>query len=305
MSRRRTLALVIHGGAWDIPDDRVAVHRKGIANAVQAGWDVLEDGGSAVEAVEQSIVTMEDDETFDAGRGSALNEAGEVELDAGIMSGKLHRAGSVAGVQNVLHPISLARAIMEDGECVMLVGRGASRFAREHRVPTCSQDDLITERQIELWREAHLSEGRVARRNSARRAADTVGAVALDGMGDIAAGTSTGGPLNRRPGRVGDTPLIGCGTYADNAVGGVSVSGDGEAMISAVMAKSVIDLMSRNGEDPEGAAREGIALLASHGRGKGGIIVVSRAGTIGVAFNTPRMARGYMTSSIKSPRVIV
>lgn len=298
MKQTHHLALIVHGGAWDIPDAQVEPHRAGTLKALKAGWQVLEKGGSAVEAVERSIILMEDDETFDAGRGSFLNAAGEIELDASIMHGKNFRAGAVAAVQNVPHPITLARAVMEHGTHVLLVGLGASRFAREHKVKTCAPDDLIIEREIERWRQGQLG----GKKGGAKGEwGDTVGAVALDGAGNIASGTSTGGTPNKYPGRVGDSPLIGAGTYADNGVGGASSSGWGEALIKVVMAKQVLDLMERNGHDPEAAAREGIALLKKKVAGYGGVIALSPDGKIGCAYNTPRMARAYITSSMKSP----
>jgi L-asparaginase / beta-aspartyl-peptidase len=305
MKQKRHLALIIHGGAWNIPDALVDGHRAGVQNALKAGWDVLEKGGSAVEAVEQSILLMEEDETFDAGRGSFLNAAGEIELDASIMNGKNLKAGAVASVQNVPHPITLARVIMEKSDHVLLVGLGASRFAKEHKVKTCSPDDLIIEREIERWRLAQKEgkKGGVFTRTGGP--GDTVGAVALDGAGNIASGTSTGGTPNKYPGRVGDSPLIGAGTYADNSVGGASSTGWGEALIKVVMAKQVLDLMERNGHDPEAAARDGVALLKKKVAGYGGVIALSPDGKTGCAFNTPRMARAYLTSSMKSPIIAV
>lgn len=301
------LALAVHGGAWDIPDDLVDLHRDGVHRAVKAGWSVLARGGSAVDAVETAIIIMEDDETFDAGRGSFINQAGEVELDASIMNGKTFRAGAIAAVQNVKNPISLARKIMEESEHILLVGIGASRFAREHGIATCRPDDLITNRELDRWRETQ-GKKRVATREVFRRKklpVDTVGAVALDAAGVIASGTSTGGTPNKYPGRVGDSPLIGCGTYADSGVGGVSTTGWGESMIKVVMAKSVIDFMERNGGDPEAAAIDGIRILERKVDGYGGVIAVSKTGRIGISYNTPRMARAYMANDMQKPMAFV
>ncbi len=295
------ISIVVHGGAWDIPDDMVDLHKNGVRHAVKAGWQVLSKGGSAVDAVEAAIIVMEDDETFDAGRGSFINQVGEVELDASIMDGQTFRAGAVAAVKGVKNPITLSRAIMDKGEQVLLVGMGATRFARENGVKTCGQDDLITDRELERWRE---SQGRVpiATKEAFRTRkvpVDTVGAVALDQEGNIASGTSTGGTPNKYPGRVGDSPLIGCGTYADNSVGAVSTTGWGESMIKVVMAKSVIDLMELNGSDPESAVQEGIKLLERKAQGYGGLIALNPSGKIGISYNTPRMARAFMTSEMK------
>src|SRR5512140_2073396 len=231
-----TISLIVHGGAWDIPDDLVPSHRDGLLAAVKAGWSVLKSGGKAVDAVEGAIMAMEDDETFDAGKGSFLNLTGHVELDASIMDGKTMKAGAVAAVQNVPNPIRLARKIMQDSEHVLLVGMGASRFAKEKKIPTCSQDHLITARELERWRN---EQGRETPSHHAfvrkKHPHGTVGAVALDKAGNLVAGTSTGGTPNKYPGRVGDSPLIGCGTYADNALGAVSATGWGESLIKVVM----------------------------------------------------------------------
>jgi L-asparaginase / beta-aspartyl-peptidase len=302
-----TLALVIHGGAWDIPDELVEPHRKGLKQALKAGWSVLQKKGSAVDAVEQAIIVMEQDDTFDAGLGSFLNAAGEVELDASIMNGATFKAGAVAGVQNIPNPITLARAVMEKSEHVLLIGMGASRFAREHKIKTCSQDYLITARELERWR-ALQAGGQFETKNAFRRKprnSGTVGAVAVDFRGNVAAGTSTGGTPNKFPGRVGDTPLIGCGTYADNDAGAVSTTGWGEAMIKVVMAKTVSELMARDHLAPKDAVKKALKILETKAGGYGGIIALKPDGDIGIAFNTPRMARGYMKSSMRSSVVDV
>ncbi len=301
----KMISLVVHGGAWDIPDDVLEAHRNGVQQALKTGWAILSNGGSAVDAVERAIMVLEDDETFDAGTGSFINMIGEVELDASIMNGKTFRAGAIAAVQNVKNPITLARKIMEESEHILLVGMGATRFAREHGIKTCSQDDLITIREIERWR---LIQGKknFSTRDAFRRKkvpVDTVGAVAVDHLGNVASGTSTGGTPNKYPGRVGDSPLIGCGTYADNDIGGVSTSGWGEPMIKVVMAKTVIDLMDRNGGDPKKAAEDGLKILVRKADGYGGVIAVNNEGHIAVAYNTPHMARAYMTSDMRTPFV--
>ena len=301
--------MVVHGGAWNIPDEFVEAHKAGVLRALNEGWTVLRKGGTAIDAVEKSIVAMENDETFNAGKGSVLNAAGEVELDAGIMNGKGLRAGAVAAVQNIANPISLARVVMEKSEHVLLVGMGATRFAKDHRIKTCGEDDLITEREIANWRELNFS-----RRNplkgkffgrSDRMRGDTVGAVALDASGSLAAGTSSGGTPNKHPGRVGDAPLIGCGVYADDEVGAASSTGWGEALMKIVLANRVIDLMAHNGEEPEQAANDAIAALKRRVNGYGGVIVLNTSGKIGIAYNTPRMARAFMTNTMKSPSASV
>ena len=301
------ISLVVHGGAWDIPDELVDAHREGVRRAVKEAWGVLKSGGSAVDAVETAIMIMEDDETFDAGRGSFMNQSGEIELDASIMNGKTYRAGAVAAVRNVKNPINLARKIMEQSDNVLLVGTGATRFALEHGVKTCKPDDLVTVRELERWRDAHRQAHYSAKEVFSKKkvAADTVGAVALDSHGNIAAGTSTGGTPNKHPGRVSDSPLIGCGTYADNHIGGVSTTGWGEALITVVMAKTVIDLMDHNGGNPGAAVIDGIKILERKAEGLGGVIALNASGKVGVAFNTPRMARGFMNSDMRAPVVAI
>ena len=301
------VSLVVHGGAWDIPNEMVDAHKEGVRRALEVGWGVLNQGGSAVDAVETAIMIMEDDETFDAGLGSHINAAGEIELDASIMTGEAFRAGAVAAVQNVRNPIALARKIMDESEHIFLVGIGATRFAREHGVKTCGQDDLVTLRELERWREAQRERAQSAKSAFKKKkvSADTVGAVALDKFGNIASGTSTGGTPNKYPGRVGDSPLIGCGTYADNAIGGVSTTGWGEAMIQVVMAKTVTDFLDRNGGDPEKAVIDGMNILKQNADGYGGIIALNKAGRIGMAHNTPRMARAYINSEMTTPFVAI
>lgn len=301
------ISLVVHGGAWEIPGELVEAYKVGVQQALKAGWTVLSKRGSAVDAIEKAIMVMEDDETFDAGTGSFINMTGEVELDAGMMSGKGLRAGAIAAVQNVRNPISLARKIMEESDHILLVGMGATRFAHEHGVKTCNQDDLITNRELTRWRKLQANRDDVNREafRLKKVPVDTVGAVALDSRGNIASGVSTGGTPNKYPGRVGDSPLIGCGTYADNDVGGVSTSGWGESLIRVVMAKTVIDMMDHNGCDPQAAADEGMKALVRKAGGYGGIIALNKEGRIGVSFNTPRMARAYMTSGMRVPFVTV
>lgn len=301
------ISLIIHGGAWDIPDEMVEAHRRGLRHALAIGWDVLRSGGNAVDAVEQTVRALEDDETFDAGRGSHLNAEGQVELDASIMNGRTLRCGAVAVVHTIRNPISAAREVMDESEHILLAGRGAEQFAREHGIPLCDPSELIVERELLRWRAAQGHEQfttKDAFRKTAK-AADTVGAVAMDHNGDICVGTSTGGTFNKYPGRVGDSPLIGCGSYADNTVGGVSTTGWGEAMIKVVMAKTVIDLMEQNGGDVQSAVEEGISILSRKAEGFGGLIAMTTKGLFGVAFNTPRMARAYVNSEMREPFVAV
>ncbi|HUN65812.1 MAG TPA: isoaspartyl peptidase/L-asparaginase [Bacteroidota bacterium] len=300
-------SLIIHGGAWDIPDDAVEAHRKGVARALEIGWHILETAGSSVDAVEKAILSMEDDETFDAGRGSHLNAAGQVELDASIMNGRTMSCGAVACVRFVRNPIGLARKVMEESEHILLVGEGAELFAKDRGIRLCTQEDLIIDRERKRWN------GVRGRKNfttkdafrKSKKPSDTVGAVAIDSFGNIAVGTSTGGTFNKTPGRVGDSPLIGCGSYADNSIGGVSTTGWGEGMIKVVMAKTVVDLLEYNNGDAQKAAEEGIRHLKDKVDGHGGVIVLNSRGEFGISFNTPRMAYAYRNSDMDAPVVRV
>ena len=301
------VSLIIHGGAWDIPNDRVKPHRAGCVAAFTTGWEMLRSGATAVDVVERVIGSMEDNGAFDAGSGSHLNANGEIELDASIMNGKTLRCGAVAAVHRIKNPISLARKIMDDSEHILLVSDGAEQFAREQGMSLCTPDDIISPRERTAW-QASKDNDRYTTKDAfhkVRAASDTVGAVAMDQEGNICVGTSTGGTFRKHPGRVGDSPLIGCGSYADNAIGGVSTTGWGEAMIKVVMAKTVIDIMEANGGDPQQAAERGIDLMKRKADGYGGVIVLNHQGKIGIAYNTPRMARVYMTSGMREPFVAV
>jgi len=301
------ISLIVHGGAWDIPDADVEAHRKGCMRALKTGWSVLQKGGTAIDAVEKAIRCMEDDPIFDAGYGSHLNLVGRVEMDASIMSGKALRCGAVAAVQRIKNPISLARIILAESEHILFVGDGAERFAKEHGCELCKPEELITKRELDRWKSLKLRKNFKTHDSfsKTKRPSDTVGAVALDKEGNVCAGTSTGGTMNKYPGRIGDSPLIGCGTYADNDIGGVSTTGWGEAMIRVVMAKTVVDLMEINNGNPQEAAKKGIELLHRKVDGFGGVIVMNNKGKCGVSYNTPRMARAYINSKMKEPFVSV
>jgi beta-aspartyl-peptidase (threonine type) len=301
------ISLAVHGGAWDVPEGLLAPHRRGVLKALSQGWNLLKAGKSAVDAVEAAIVAMENDETFDAGRGSFINAIGDVELDASIMEGKTYRAGAVAAVQNVKNPIRLARKIMDESEHVLLVGMGATRYAREHKIPTCDPDYFVTARELERWREIQ-STAKFKTRDAfvhRKRPSDTVGAVAFDRHGNLAAGTSTGGTPNKYPGRVGDSPLIGCGTYADNLVGAASATGWGEMLIRVAMAKTVIDLIEAKRGDCQAAVDEALRILERKTGGYGGVVAIDAEGKVATGFNTPHMAAAYLTSEMKAPVVMI
>jgi L-asparaginase / beta-aspartyl-peptidase len=284
--------LLVHGGAWAIPDDMVQAHLKGVRNAIAAGWHVLDHGGTALDAVEEAVVIMEDDETFDAGRGSFLNRDGKVQLDALIMDGATLRAGGVGCVEQIANPIRAARKILSDSPHVYFVAEGAEQFAAEHGIPLCKNEDLIIPREVVRLREF---QARTIAQNEDLFAPaishDTVGAVALDPDGNIAAATSTGGTLNKAPGRLGDSSLIGCGCYADNRTAAASTTGWGEPIMKLVLAKWAADRVA-SGSLPEWVAKEAINYLESRVNGHGGIILLDAHGRFGIAHNTPRMAWG-------------
>jgi L-asparaginase / beta-aspartyl-peptidase len=285
---RQGRALIVHGGAWAIPDDAVEAHRSGVEAALAAGWAVLERGGTALDAVEAAVRLMEDDPTFDAGTGSMLNRDGEVELDAILMRGEDMEAGAVAAVRGIRHPISLARLVLEHSEHVLLVARGANRFAAEHSMAEVDEGDLLVGRERARWEEMRAGKGLPARRFF-EGPRGTVGAVARDAAGRLAAGTSTGGTPGKYPGRVGDSPIPGAGCYCDGDAGGASATGYGEAILRATLCRDAVRLLDE-GADPALAARGSIARLEARFQGHGGIILIDHDGRVGHAHNTPRMA---------------
>ena len=288
-----------------MPDDMVDAHIHGVTNALAAGWRVLERGGTALDAVEEAVVIMEDDETFDAGRGSFLNRDGKVQLDALIMDGATLRAGGVGCVERLRNPVRAARKILSESPHVYFVGEGAEKFAAQHGIPLCKNEDLVIPREVERLREYQAE---AARRPPSQHgndlfapssddvtiSHDTVGAVALDRNGNIAAATSTGGTLNKAPGRLGDSSLIGCGCYANNESAAVSTTGWGEPIMKLVLAKWTADRIQA-GNLPEWSAQEAMNYLKQRLNGHGGIIVLNPEGHIGIAHNTPRMAWAYKT----------
>jgi beta-aspartyl-peptidase (threonine type) len=246
----------------------------------------MEAGGSALDAVEAAVVALEDDPQFNAGVGSCLNVEGEVEMDASIMSGEDLRFGAVALVRDARNPVRLARAVMERTPHAFLAGEGARRLALEAGLSLVDPGALITPRALRHWREA--------RARLPSPGGGTVGAAAIDGAGHLAAATSTGGMLMKRVGRIGDSPLPGCGTYADDSAGAASATGNGEAILRVLLTRAVCERLGA-GEAPEEAARGGMAALARV-HGNGGVIVVDRRGRIGAAFNTARMSRAWVDS---------
>ncbi len=286
-------ALIAHGGAGADPDDR-DTYRRSLRTALAAGWTRALAGGSALDAVEACVAAMEDDPRFNAGYGSVLTETGTVECDASIMEGERLQAGAVGAVSGVPNPVTLARRVLEDGRHVLLVGEGAVAFARERGVALCEPAALVTERQRVRLRE------RLAERQPLPAAGGTVGAVAIDRRGVIAAATSTGGMIAKRPGRVGDSGVIGAGTYADNRLGGVSTTGHGEAFIRTVLAKTAVDIL-KDLDDPGLAAQVAMDVVREDGGGEGGLILLDRRGRLGFAYSTPFMPVGWCLPASPEP----
>ena len=282
----RVPALIVHGGAGADPGGRDEL-RAGMRLAVEAGWRALGSGGTALDAVEAAVRSLEDHPRFNAGRGSVLTRDGTVETDASIMEGDRLRNGAVAAVSGVRNPITLARRILEDGHHSFFVGPGAAARARALGVPLCDPALLITEHQ---------------RRRLAAVQAGTVGAVALDRFGTIAAATSTGGTAGKLPGRVGDSALIGCGTYAESTLGGVSCTGDGEAIIRVTLARRTLEILKSVG-DPTQAALVAESVLVEEGRGQGGLILMDWRGRMGWARSTVLMPVGLMSPSHGEPEL--
>src|SRR6201995_2082774 len=316
--------LLVHGGAWAIPDDAVEAHTFGVRSALLAGYALLERGATAVDAVEAAVAVLEDDEAFDAGRGSFLTRDGKVQLDALLMDGGMTgtmRAGGVACVERLRNPIHAARLVLEKSPHVYFVGRDAENFAAEHGMPLIDNAELVLDRERERLAVAQHKEraglpdqtfsgvqetdkeapGLTSYEASSRGTGydasshDTVGAVALDAGGNLAAATSTGGTLNKAPGRVGDSSLIGCGCYADNLSAAVSLTGWGEPIMKLVLGKWAVDRVA-SGATPQQAATEAIAYLFRRLGGHGGIILMGPDGSVGLAHNTPRMAWGLATT---------
>jgi beta-aspartyl-peptidase (threonine type) len=338
-STKTSPTLLVHGGAWAIPADQAAAHKTGVRNALEAGYAILSQGGSALDAVEASVTVLEDDPTFDAGRGGFLTSDGRVQLDALLMDGGRMKAGGVACVEHLRNPIQAARLVLEESPHVYFVGPGAEQFAHAHGMPLIDNAELVLDRERERLAHAQLREaaGFVENTFSGKESPlpsilhddkspetgvpidgplsmgletafspapdspgfsshDTVGAVALDAHGNLAAATSTGGTLNKAPGCVGDSSLIGCGCYADNLAAAVSLTGWGEPIMKLVLGKWATDRVAA-GSAPDLVAREAIAYLYHRLGGHGGIILLGPDGRFGLAHNTPAMAWGLATSA--------
>ncbi len=287
-------ALAIHGGAGTILRSAMTPelemeYRSGLENALRAGWGILENGGSSLDAVEAAVVSLEDCPLFNAGRGSVFTHEGKIEMDAAIMDGSHLKAGAVAFVRNVKNPVKLARLVMERSEHVLLAGDGADMFAEEVGVELEDNTYFYTDFRWKQLEDA-IAAGRVQLDHAAPKPVGTVGAVACDVNGHLASATSTGGMTNKRFGRVGDTAIIGAGTYADD-VCAVSCTGHGEYFMLGVTAYDIAARMKYKGSSLEGSARETIERLTSIG-GEGGLVAVDTQGNLVLPFNSEGMYRG-------------
>ncbi len=295
MNHPSTPAIAVHGGAGSLDDSGTsglgpdAPREAGVGRAASAAWELLRRGGSALDAVVLAASLLEDDPTFNAGTGATLTSAGHVELDASLMDGATLGAGAVACVKDVKNPILLARAVLERSPHLLIVADGASAFAREMGIPAWPNERLVIPQQRARFdASAGVKPTTVG--------GGTIGAVARDRNGHVAAATSTGGTFLKRPGRVGDSPIIGAGTYADDRLAAVSSTGHGEPIIRVTLARLVADLVGA-GRSPGEAAAEGIRILGARVAGQGGVIVVGPSGDPGFAFNTPAMARAWSDGS--------
>ncbi len=293
--------LVVHGGAGTIDrssmtPEREQEYHSGLERALGAGYDILKGGGSSLDAVEAAVRVLEDDPHFNAGKGAVFTAAGTNEMDAAVMDGKTLMAGAVADVKHVKNPISLARMVMEKSPHVMIVGQGAEEFGKQNGVELVDEKYFFTQERWDALQRTKKAEksGGVGAKKFIISDVDrhgTVGAVALDQQGNLAAATSTGGTTNKRAGRIGDSPVIGVGTYANNQTCAISATGDGEFFIRAVVAHDVAALMEYRGLSLPAAAKAVLDKVGKLG-GTGGLIAIDRAGDFALPFNTTGMYRG-------------
>lgn len=309
-------ALVLHGGAGTIKPDKMdektkAAYEQALNEALQIGQNILESGGSSLDAVEQVIVYLENNPLFNAGKGAVFTHEGRNELDASIMDGSTHKAGAVGGVTKVKNPIRAARAVMEKSPHVLLTSKGADQFALEHGLDTVAPEYFYTERRWKSLQRRLKKEKQKAKQRETQLGETleeqahkfgTVGCVALDRNGNLAAGTSTGGMTNKRWNRLGDSPIIGAGTYADNQTCAVSCTGHGEFFIREAVAHDVSARMKYLGESVEEAANHIINKLADMG-GDGGLIAVDKYGNVAMPFNTSGMYRAYVTPKKREVKI--
>ena len=344
------IAIIVHGGAGHVPAEHADEYKAGCKEAVMAGWSILQEGGTALDAVEAAVRVLEDNPIYNAGTGSGLTNEGSIEMDAGIMEGRTLHVGAVAGVELIKNPISLAHKVLSSPH-VLLVGKGAQNFAIEQGMALCTFKDLLTEHRYQQWKERNAAQttgeadGELARvaffsqtnsplpghgrpqgptphihstpaptrdpfqndlpknlpvqADGKEEKHGTIGAVALDAAGVLAAATSTGGMPNKYPGRVGDSPLIGCGFYADEHAA-ISCTGYGEDFIRLLIAKRAADIVAC-GVAAQDAAKATIAILNAKATGVGGLIIVDYLGNVGYAWNSEDMPYAYMHELLEEP----
>jgi len=295
------IALIVHGGAGNIAPDLHAEYMAGCREAALTGFGVLQKTDDPFEAVEAAVVLMEDNPVFDAGIGAHLNRAGRAELDAGIMDGDTLQLGALVGVERLQNPIRVARHLLAD-DVNVLAGRGAEAYAAQNGFALCNPADLIVPAEMARWQRAaqnFVTQGGALPANAPPMG--TVGAVAINSTGHIVAGTSTGGTLFKPVGRVGDTPLPGCGFFADSHLAGVSGTGHGESIMRVQLARTAADFCARL--PAPAAAQAAVAMLAGRVDGRGGLIMIDHAGRVGLAHNTAYMAWACQTGDMTGPKV--
>lgn len=306
MSQSDTYSLMVHGGAGaldNVKDDKTAVrYLESIRRILEHGREVLELGGSALQAVETCASLLEDDPVFNAGCGSVLNENGKVEMDAAIMDGRDLSAGAVAAVDNIANPIQLARLVMAESEHVMLIADGAMRFADHCGVERAPENYFYTPDRVEQLKQARLKHKIMLDHDDTEEDTEdqkygTIGAIARDPLGNLAAATSTGGIVNKRMGRVGDSPIVGAGVFADNETCAVSATGYGEDFMRSVISKTISDFIYMKGMNAEEATRAGIEYLTRKVKGRGGVIVIDQNGNCSSGFTTKKMIHGWIEHS--------
>ncbi|XP_056616019.1 isoaspartyl peptidase/L-asparaginase isoform X2 [Triplophysa dalaica] len=279
--------IVVHGGAGHVPKDRTHVSCVGVRDAVRAGYAILQAGGSAMDAVVETVTLLENNPAYNAGRGSALNVKGDVEMDALVMDGRTLASGSVSAVRRVANPVQLARLVMEKTNHLCLTAEGASKFARAMGVPEVPEESLITDYARMRWKKNLQPDANPVECQMGKMG--TVGAVAVDKEGNTACATSTGGMLNQMEGRVGDTPCVGCGGYADNLIGAVSPTGHGEAIMKVTLSRLILFHMEQ-GKSPQEASDLALAYMKERVNGLGGVVVVDPKGTWAARFSSLQMA---------------
>ncbi len=307
MDQQGHYSLMIHGGAGaldNVKDEKIAVrYLESIRRILEHGREVLELGGSALQAVETCASLLEDDPVFNAGCGSVLNEYGKVEMDAAIMDGRDLSAGAVAAVQNIANPIQLARYVMTESEHVMLIAEGAMRFADHCGMEREPDNYFYTPDRVEQLKQARLQHKIMLDHDdteSEDQKYGTIGAVARDPQGNLAAATSTGGIVNKRMGRVGDSPIVGAGVWADNETCAVSATGYGEDFMRTLIGKTISDFMLMQRMDGPGASQAGLDYLTRKVKGRGGVIVIDKDGNCSSGMTTKKMIHGWIEKSGKA-----